>query len=261
MDPRTSSISKPPRKCNTFAFNWHNDSFADDYYNYLIKETYNTTRFLDPGTTVPSFGEAAERFANIYTELVALSFSANAALLFPPATGLTVEGYNIRPETRIFMSTPMFIIAETTIGLYIIVSLMVFSRRPWRFLPRLPTTIASILAYFAASHAVLDLRGTSAMPAGTRNQHVEQMGYKYGFGSFIGTDRRAHIGIERQPFFTKLRKTTTGQITPPSEAEDEGRGGGAAVAQQQEKKKPWTSLSHLKDKLRRGRDVVEEGMI
>ncbi|KAL1635779.1 hypothetical protein SLS56_001474 [Neofusicoccum ribis] len=52
---------------NTFAFNWHNDSFADDYYNYLIKETYNTTRFLDPGIPVPSFGGAAEPFANIYT--------------------------------------------------------------------------------------------------------------------------------------------------------------------------------------------------
>ncbi|KAB2578245.1 hypothetical protein DBV05_g3192 [Lasiodiplodia theobromae] len=245
---------------NTFAFNWHNDSYPDDYYNYLIRETYNTTRLIDPATPVPSFSEAAEPFANIYTELVALSFSANAALLFPQATELTVEGYNIKPEIRIFMSTAMFIIAETIIGLYIIVSIMVYIRRPWRFLPRLPTTIASNIAYFAASHAVLDLQGTSAMSQVARDKHVQQMGHKYGFGSFIGTDRKAHIGIERQPFFTKLRKTTTGQMTSASDSEEEGRGGAGAGQQREEKKKPWSRLFHLKNRLARGQ-VVEGGMI
>ncbi|KAL1625772.1 hypothetical protein SLS54_003244 [Diplodia seriata] len=245
----------------TFAFNWHNDSFPDDFYNYLIRETYDTNRLIDPTAPVPSFNEAAEPFANIYTELVALSFSANARLLFPQATGLTVEGYNIKPETRIFMSTAMFIIAETIIGLYIIVATIVYARRPWKFLPRLPTTIASNIAYFAASHAVLDLQGMSAMSAGSRNQQVQQMGHKYGFGSFIGTDRKAHIGIERQPFFTRLRKTTTGQITSASDSEEAGRGG-AGVAQQQQEKKPWsTRLSQLKNKLVGRGQVVEGGMI
>lgn len=242
---------------NTFAFNWHNDSYPDDYYNYLIKETYNTTRLLDPTTPVPSFSEAAEPFANIYTELVALSFSANAAMLFPPTTDLNVEGYVIKPEIRIFMSTPMFIIIETIIGLYIIVATMVYVRRPWRFLPRLPTTIASNIAYFAASHAVLDLKGTSALSADVRNHHVQHIGHKYGFGSFIGTDRKAHVGVERQPFFVKLRKTATGHLTSTSDSGEDGRGGAVAVQQQQKEKKPWTSLVHVKERLLRGR--VEEG--
>ena len=70
----------------------------------------------------------------------------------------------------------------------------------------MPTTIASQIAFFAASHALEDLKGTSAMTTQGRNRYVESLGSRYGFGRFLGTDGKTHVGIEREPFVQPLKK-------------------------------------------------------
>ncbi|EON63051.1 hypothetical protein W97_02278 [Coniosporium apollinis CBS 100218] len=193
-----------------FRRTWHNDTAASDFYNYLISKTVNSTHFLDPTNPLPTADEMAPLFEILYSKLAAIILGTNKGLLFPPAANTTVSGFTVKLETRIFMSLPMFIIAETILALYIITSICVYVGRPWRFLPRLPTTIASCIAFFAASHALVDMEGTAPMSVKERNAYVERMDHRYGFGPFVGTDGRAHTGIERQPFFAQLIRGGTG---------------------------------------------------
>ncbi|KAJ9659540.1 hypothetical protein H2201_007289 [Coniosporium apollinis] len=203
-------LSFVPQLRADFRHEWHNDTAASDFYNYLISKTVNSTHFLDPSQALPTADEMAPLFEALYSKLAAIVLGSNKGLLFPPSDGTTVTGFIIKPETRIFMSRPMFIIAETILALYVLTSICVFVGRPWRFLPRLPTTIASNIAFFAASHALVDMEGTAAMPVKERNAYVERMDHRYGFGPFVGTDGRAHTGIERQPFFTTLVRGGSG---------------------------------------------------
>ncbi|KAF2090740.1 hypothetical protein K490DRAFT_33931 [Saccharata proteae CBS 121410] len=183
---------------------WHSDNSPSDFYNYFLTKKLGSSRFLNPSFPPPAFNETGKPFEELYSELVALTLSANADIMFPTYSGVA-SGSNINQETRIFVSKAMFIVSESILALYIAVSTLVYIYRPWRFLPRLPTTIASIISFFAASHALADLEGTSAMTTASRNHHLKQLG-RYGYGSYIGTDGKAHVGIERQPFFAKLTK-------------------------------------------------------
>jgi hypothetical protein len=104
----------------------------------------------------------------------------------------------------------MFIIAETILSTYILVAVWMYARRPGQYLARLPTSIASVIALFAASTAVEDMRSTSHLGGKERAQHLERLGSRYGFGSFIGGgDGRVHIGIEKVPLVMKQRAKTT----------------------------------------------------
>ncbi|KAF2140309.1 uncharacterized protein K452DRAFT_299670 [Aplosporella prunicola CBS 121167] len=214
---------------------WHNDSYPSDFYNYLILKSTEDRRLLDPDLPPPTFNETAPKFAALYSQLVAITLSENSNVSFSPSSANT-QGSNIKPETRIFMSKPMFLIAEAILGLYVVVLVAVYVRRPWRILPRLPTTIASNIGYFAASHAVLDLKGTGAMSVATRNKHLASMGHRYGFGTFVGTDGKPHRGIERQPYFAPLTKTA---LTTKEQDNDGDKAG--------EAKRPWTSYFQLKN--------------
>lgn len=193
-----------------FRNTWHNDTAASDFYNYLISQTINSTRFLDPTQPLPTAAEVAPLFEALYSKLAAIILGTNKGLLFPPSDNTAIPGFIVKPETRIFMSRPMFIIAETILALYVITSICVYVGRPWRFLPRLPTSIASIVAFFAASHALVDMEGTAPMSVKERNAYVGRMNHRYGFGPFVGTDGKAHVGIERQPFFARLVRGGTG---------------------------------------------------
>lgn len=179
---------------------WHNDSYPTDFYNYLISKATNSSRLLDPALPVPSAEEATPLISALYSKLFAIVLGNNVAAILPDRTESLVTGSIIKPTTRIFMSRPMFVVSEVVLALYVVVTVLVYVHRPWRFLPRLPTSIASVVAFFAASHAVLDLRGTSALSTKERNDHVKRQNHRYGYGRFIGTDGLAKVGIERYPY-------------------------------------------------------------
>lgn len=185
---------------------WHNDSFPSDFNNYLIEKSSNSTRLIDPSLPPPSPDDAASAFGDIYSKLFAILISTNMGLLLTAAADKDINGYTIKPTTRIFVSKPMFVIAETILALYIVVTIVLYLRRPWRILPRLPTTPASIIAWFAASRALEDVKGTTRFSSTDRERHLERLGNQYGFGSFIGTDGKPHVGIEKMPFFTTLSR-------------------------------------------------------
>lgn len=182
---------------------WHNESFALDWENFLISKTYNTSHLTDPSLPAPSFNDSATLLGGIHSYLFAIFLGENLEKLLersPTPDVASLEGAVIMQETRIFVSKPLFLVAEVILSIYIIVTILVYLRRPGRFLPRLPTTMASVIASFAASGAAQDLCNTSHMSRKERDEHLDKLDRRYGYGSFVGIDGKPHIGIEKQPF-------------------------------------------------------------
>lgn len=195
------------RQANGYIFKfpgriWHNDSFASDFLNYFMIKQANDSRLVDPNLHLPSLKDITERLRPTYTKLFAIWLGVNQnKLLIPRDDGSTtsIQGRTNESETRIFLSLPLFIMAEAILGVYTIVAICIYLWRPGRFLPRMPTTIGAVIALFAAGEVVCDMRGTSFMTKKERRKHLEGLRRTYGYGTFVGTDGKLHEGIEREP--------------------------------------------------------------
>lgn len=185
---------------------YHNDSYPSDFLNYLMVTASNSSAFLDPSLSPPQSNATIPALNSIYTTLFAITLGINIPKILRSAQDLQVDGYAIVPETRIFVSDSMFILSIVILSLYIIATVIIYARRPWKILPRMPTTIASQIAFFAAGYALKDLKGTAPMTTKGRDYYVESTGTKYGFGRFMGTDGKAHVGIEREPLVQIMKK-------------------------------------------------------
>lgn len=186
---------------------WHNDSYPSDFFNYLMAQTTNSTAFLDPMSSPPSFVEAAPLLDMLYSKLFAIILAISIDKVLRPSNDTKViAGVSMRPETRIFVKEEMLIVAVVILAVFMLVTITLYIRRPWRILPRMPTTLASQLAFFASSHALRDLAETSGMSEKERNSYVKGLRQRYGFGRFVGTDGKPHIGIEREPLVQVLTK-------------------------------------------------------
>jgi hypothetical protein len=185
--------------------NWHNDSFPSDWTNYLISQTPTGDSFLNPHLPAPSFDAASTQYTKIYNTLFAILLGNNAHLLFTTASVTpTLPASSSTPETRIFLSYLAFLITQTILCIYALTTVFLYSHRPWRFLPRLPTSIASCIAFFAAGYAVQGFEGTSVMSEKDRREWMKWQGYKWAYGRFVGRDGRGCVGVEREGFVTTL---------------------------------------------------------
>ena len=139
--------------------------------------------------------------------LFAFWLTVNRDSLFLPATNDTtqIEGFTITQEERLFFTIPMFIISEIILGIYIVFSILVYVRRPGRYLPRMPISIAAVIALFASSAAVKDFRGTSQMTNKEREKYLKDLDHHYGYGSYIGSDGAVHVGIEKVPYVRYMK--------------------------------------------------------
>lgn len=191
---------------------WHNDSYAEDFTNYFAMRESNSSRLVDPTLSVPTLEDVRGPLGQAYSRLFAIWLGANKEKLLVPQrdqTRSSVRGWTISTERRLFLSTPMFAISEGILCIYTIVAIVVYLRRPGRYLARMPTSLASIISLFAASAAVQDLRQTSHLDKKGRAKHLELLDSRYGYGSYVGGgDGRVHIGIEKTPFVTVRSKTT-----------------------------------------------------
>ncbi|KAF1834095.1 hypothetical protein BDW02DRAFT_589154 [Decorospora gaudefroyi] len=183
---------------------WHNNSYASDFdfMNYFMLKHGNNSRHLDPELPLPTFDEVTQVLYPVYQKLFAIWLSINKdKLLISRNETFTsaIKGWANERQTRIFLSTPLFLLAESILCIYIMVAICIYLWRPGRFLPRMPTSIAAIIALFAASQAVRDMRGTSLLTRKERKKHLDDLGRTYGYGTFIGADGKLHEGIENEP--------------------------------------------------------------
>ena len=191
---------------------WHNDSYATDAMNYFALRDGNSSRLVDPMQGPPPIEDIQRQLGKAYSRLFAIWMGTNKENLLVPRTGAVqapVKGWTVVTEQRLFLSTPMFAISEGILFIYVFVAIMVYLRRPGRYLARMPTSIASIISLFAASAAVQDMKGTSHLDKKGRAKHLQGLDSRYGYGSYIGGgDGRVHIGIEKTPFVRVRAKST-----------------------------------------------------
>lgn len=186
---------------------WHNDTVASTWFTYLMKSSSNQTAFLDAYAPVPLFEPTAELVSEIYTRLAAIVFGLNFDTFFLPASPPTrISGTIIIPTKRIFMSPIMFVISITLLALNIVVAIWYYACRPKRFLPRMPTRIADLLAMFPASHLLQELAIENGRGGRRKAAGWDVRGWKFGYGRYVGTDGKQHVGIERELFVVPLEE-------------------------------------------------------
>ncbi|PIA92301.1 hypothetical protein CB0940_09459 [Cercospora beticola] len=198
---------------------WHNDSFPSDYNNYLIEQARSATTktLLNPEAPPPEATDAAEQYARVYNRLFPILVSTNHQYLFQHnEAGTSIQATIITPETRILFSTPAFVVVEAIFGLYILTTIIFYARRPWRILPRLPSTIASQIAFFAGSQSLRDM----AEWRGDRRQG--RKAWRWGFGEYVAVDGSVRLGIEREPLVKRMYSGNDGRYSeePPPYEED-----------------------------------------
>ncbi|TVY35673.1 hypothetical protein LSUB1_G006219, partial [Lachnellula subtilissima] len=78
------------------------------------------------------------------------------------------------------------------------VATSVYSRRRHAFLPRQPSTIASILAFIHQSKMLYDFVGTEGMDNDSMVTRLVGIGKSYGLGWFTGRDGEMHCGVDEE---------------------------------------------------------------
>ncbi|KAJ3576528.1 hypothetical protein NPX13_g3672 [Xylaria arbuscula] len=178
---------------------WHNKTVTTDWTNHLLTLMIGNQSLVDPAYDVPDPATMRPILEDLCRLLAATLFGLNPSF-FQKAT------YNIDPipasiirvETRIFLSEPAFILSVSILAFYLLISVAVYTRARAILLPRMPTSLGSLLAYSVASQATEDF---------ARRQDVgdnSMLNHTYTFGRYVGTDGKPHIGIERDPFVVKL---------------------------------------------------------
>lgn len=178
---------------------WHNDTLSRDWMNYLLKLKLNSTTLLDSSQPVPDFEAVHPAVEELYKMLVANIIGSHVSSLFEAVSSpMQLTGAKIVTETRIFMDETAFVITMTILGLMVVVATALYIRESKPFLPRLPSTIGSLLAYVAASQAVKEYAEREEKirraPNATRSNAT------YSFGKYLGMDGKEHVGIELDPF-------------------------------------------------------------
>ncbi|KAH0497771.1 hypothetical protein TgHK011_005056 [Trichoderma gracile] len=174
---------------------WHNDSVTHGWVMYMIKLFSGNAELFDPAMPTPEPEQYLSTLTSVYKMLFVIHVTLNQYVFADAENGTTVMGNRTVTETRIFVSSTAFITSTTILCLYI---LMVFFFYGWGvtfFLPRMPTNIGSLIAYIAPSKLTReygDGDGEEEDVVGKDGKVVP----KYSFGRFVGSDGKAHIGID-----------------------------------------------------------------
>ncbi|RBQ85463.1 hypothetical protein VDGD_01338 [Verticillium dahliae] len=188
---------------------WHNDTVSRDWFNYLIKIQPGFEDLLDPQTPVPNPDDLIPTIESLYRQLYALLLGLNDNIFERSEKPAIIEGTRQQTEVRIFIPLAAFIISIAVLSLNILTAVVLYTHGVKFFLPRMPTTVGSVLAYVAPSRAVSEYHdGGVALNKSTT----------FSFGRYIGIDGRAHVGIEIDPFVVpvKLSSLRKGETQPSS---------------------------------------------
>jgi hypothetical protein len=185
---------------------WHNDTFPSGWITYAMNMIDSDSPFLDPEAPVPDFQETAKLLTKAYQKLFAIWLGLNHEVLLESTTGneSMITSTLTQPEVRIKVSRAMLILSSSILGLYIIVAVAVYAHRPGKYLPRMPLTMASDIAMFAASTALKEMEDSPDTPRQGRGTSLGGRGVRFGYGTFVGTDGKLHVGVERAPFVVPL---------------------------------------------------------
>lgn len=181
---------------------WHNDSVTTDWMNYYLKIATNGTDLIDPNKPLPDAVRLVPIVQEIYQRIGAALLGANRDLFVesPQNQGSVLLATIETQDTKIFMDNTALIISLTILGIYLLVSILLYARQRRILLPRMPSTIGSTVAYAAGSRAVRLYNGPGKDGSARET---------YSFGRYLGIDGKAHIGIELDPYVFSLDQTSS----------------------------------------------------
>ena len=185
---------------------WHNDTLASDWPNSLLKLITTSNRFVDPNLPVPIAEEVIPLVQNLYRYIFSIILGLNPHIFAQSQQPKTIPLEIIISETRLFVDSLMFNVSAVLLILQLAVATLYYSNRPQCFLPRLPTNIASIIAFVSESRALDDFwydGGGVAWMKGNKGSELT-----YGYGRFVGKDGKTYVGIERQQYVVPLNSRT-----------------------------------------------------
>ena len=179
----------------------HRNRDCRNFPHYIISSRVNDS-LCDFQNEPPQFEDAQRAFRRFYTWFTAIVIAQNAQRIFRNVTKYggevpQTDGQIIVHKNRVSMDPPLFYIAIALLVFSALASVVTFSARPKRFLPRLPDTLAADIGFFYASEALEDMAGTAHMGSGMRERHLAKLGWEYGYGEFKGKDGKLHLGVER----------------------------------------------------------------
>lgn len=197
----------------------------------------NSTELIDPLTKAPKYDLVIPAVQDVYRRIFAVTIGQRLDIFQTPSEPLSVNGTMIVQETRIFLDDTAYIITLAILSFNILVLVILYIKERKPFLPRFPSTIASLMAYVAASRFIRDsssnnnnqrgrymermgsddtktgeksrIRVRTASAASSTNQAHKHLRQTYSFGRFLGVDGKTHIGIEADPFVMPINADGT----------------------------------------------------
>jgi hypothetical protein len=200
-----AQLQRPFSENNGFVV-WHNDSRARDWMSFFVAKITKSDSLLDPTAPLPDGNELGKEVSDVFRRLFALTMAPNQNAFIELQQPVQVASQRLTSVNRVFLSAVMYKIALVILCVDIVVILNIYVRMPKPFLPRMPTNIASIVSFFAASYFAQEL-AEEAQTCETAEELVGRLrnsDQRFGFGNFVGTDGRCHVGIEREPFVHSL---------------------------------------------------------
>ncbi|OJJ36572.1 hypothetical protein ASPWEDRAFT_50034 [Aspergillus wentii DTO 134E9] len=97
------------------------------------------------------------------------------------------------------------ILSTTIVSIMIFSAFIAFLRRRRPFMPRQPSTIASILAFIHQSRMLDDFVDTELYTHSQMQDMLIRKGKTYGLGWFRGRDNRPHCAIDQEPMLSRYR--------------------------------------------------------
>lgn len=185
---------------------WHNDTVTRDWLTHFIMLSTDSRDVLDPRKPPPDVEPLRPVIEDIYRRLFAILLSLNQHVFEDPTNSTAALASDISTgtqsyvEIRIFMDQPAFIMSMTVLALNILAASAVYFRSAAFVLPRMPSTVGSIMAYIAPSRALW-------------SSYVQEDS-TFSFGRYVGLDGRAHVGIELNPHVVPIDPKSLG-LKPP----------------------------------------------
>ena len=191
---------------------WHNVTVSRNWLDYIVQKASNTSSFLDPLEPVPNHDFVIKYTKDILQRHLPVILAFNPILFAndtnassaDPELQSTFEGILHTFDTRIFMDDLAFIISATILALNVAVACAVYGWSVRFFLPRMPTTIGSILAYLAPSRALREYVGPRSTARAVTEEGGKKLEKTFSFGRYVGDDGKAHIGIEFSQYVVPL---------------------------------------------------------
>ncbi|OTB12386.1 hypothetical protein K445DRAFT_77086 [Daldinia sp. EC12] len=111
--------------------------------------------------------------------------------------GFLQKGVGSGSETVLSFTVSLALTVVILIYLFVVAT-AVFIRRRHPFLPRQPSTIASVLAFVHQSKMLYDFVGTAKFTNAEMRARLESLGKTYGLGWFYGRDGYVHCGVDEE---------------------------------------------------------------